>query len=206
VREVITLANPQEKAMVTKGFQETWAGNKGPCPTIHSIFKVFNKMLQTRWSKYRDTLQLDSSVEEYYHGTKLRCSITTANTLCNDEECGVCGIANIGFDRRCIRKNINFQRFGHGFYLAPNSSKCHDYTQGHGGFRAMLLFDVCPGKKYRLQRDDETLTAPPEGYNSVHGKAGIRLNYDELVLYNPDGAIPKFIIIYSKDGNEKIAK
>ena len=133
------------------------------------------------------------------------CDILNTNTLCQDVECGVCGIANIGFDRRCIRKNINFQRFGHGFYLAPNSSKCHDHTQGHGGYRAMLLFEVCPGKKYQLRNDDETLTAPPEGYNSVHGTGG-NLNYDELVLYNPDGAILKHIIVYSKDGDCKIAK
>ena len=50
-----------------------------------------------------------------------------------------------------IQTNITFQRFGHGFYLAPNSSKCHDYTQGANGCRAMLLCDVCPGRQYQFR-------------------------------------------------------
>ena len=53
---------------------------------------------------------------------------------CHDQDCGICGISAIGFDRRCVRKNINFQQFGYGFYLAPNSLKCHDYTQGYGKY------------------------------------------------------------------------
>ncbi len=70
----------------------------------------------------------------------------------------------------------------------------------------MLLFGVCPGNKFQIQRDDQKLTAPPQGFNSVHGKAGISLNYDEIVLYNPDGALPKYIIVYQRDGEEKIAR
>ena len=73
----------------------------------------------------------DRTVEEYYHGTNLTCDITTTQALCHDQDCGICGISAVGFDHHCVRKNINFQRFGCGFYLAPNSSKCHDYTQGY---------------------------------------------------------------------------
>lgn len=198
------MASAPEVALVTKKFKESWSHKKGECPTVDRVFLVSNTKLKNRWNIYKDTLSYCDR-EEYFHGTQLVCNIIGTNTLCSDVDCGVCGIANIGFDRRCIRKNIDFQRFGHGFYLAPNSSKCHDYTHGRCGYRAMLLFDVCPGNKYQLQTDDEKLTAPPEGYNSVHGKHGISLNYDELVLYNPDGALPKYIIVYSKDGDHKIA-
>ena len=66
-------------------------------------------------------------------------------------------------DRRCIQKNISFQRFGHGFYVAPNSSKCHDYMQGAYGYRAMFLYDVCPGRQYFKKQDDEKLQWPPWG-------------------------------------------
>ena len=205
VEITISAASHQEFTMVTKKFREKWV--KGNCPEVDYVFTVSNTKLRKRWDTYKGTLDHSQShSEEYFHGTKLKCDIINSSRLCNDEECGICGIANIGFDRRCIRKNINFQRFGHGLYLAPNSSKCHDYTQGKGGYRAMLLFDVCPGNKYQLQRDNETLTAPPQGYDSVHGKHGISLNYDELVLYNPDGALPKYIIVYTKDGEDKIAK
>ena len=55
-------------------------------------------------------------------------------------------------DTKMIQTNITFQRFGHGFYLAPNSSKCHDYTQGACGYRAMLVCDVCPGNLRQIVR------------------------------------------------------
>ena len=59
-----------------------------------------------------------------------------------------------------------FQRFGHaGFYLAPHSSKCHDYTQGSHTHRAMLLCDVLPGKKHVVTTDQTHLNAPPQGYD-----------------------------------------
>lgn len=201
----ITMVTAEEHAFISGKFTAQWSSGKGKCPQVDFIFSVSNSKLKQRWKTYQGTLS-SNTTEEYFHGTKLECNIATTHSLCTNQDCGVCGIVNIGFDRRCIRRNIQFQRFGHGFYLAPNSSKCHDYTQGKGGFRAMLLFQVCPGKKYQLQRDNETLTAPPQGYNSVHGKQGISLNYDELVIYNPDGALPQYIIVYQKDGDRKIAK
>lgn len=130
------------------------------------------------------------------------CSIK--KTSCNHKECGICGIIRDGFDGRCIQRNISFQRFGPGFYLAPHSSKCHDYTQGFNGYRAMILFDVLPGQKHIIKRTDEKLTLP-KNCHSVYGQTGWSLNYPELVLYNPDGAFPKCVIMYQKDGNNKIA-
>ena len=191
---LVELTSDTGQAVATT-FKNTWVRRKGSCPPISFIFSVVNKSLRQTWHKYKDTLSVQD-VLEYFHGTRLECDITVQQKLCSNSNCGVCGIANIGFDRRCIRRNIDFQRFGHGFYVAPNSSKCHDYTQGNYGFRAMILFDVCPGSKYELQTADETLTQPPSGYDSVHGKAGLSLNCDELVLYNPDGAFPKYIIVY----------
>ena len=149
----------------------------------------------------------DQTVEEHYHGTKLTCDLTQSSSSapCNDEECGICGISTSGLDRRCIRKNINFQRFGHGFYLAPNSSKCHDYTQGANGYRAMLLCNVCPGKKYPLKTNNVDLKGPPPGYDCVYGQVGGRLNYPEIVVYNPDAVVARYIIVYQKDGVAKRA-
>ena len=69
----------------------------------------------------------------------------------------------------------------------------------------MLLCDVCPGNKYTLQRDNQQLTSPPQGYDSVHGQTGGSLNYEEIVLYQPDAILPKYIIVYQKDGIRKIA-
>ena len=167
------------------------------------MFVVSNSALEARWRAYKQNLQ-DQRVEEYYHGTKLICDLS--NMPCANTKCGICGISNMGLDRRCIRNNINFQRFGHGFYLAPNSSKCHDYTQGAHGYRAMLLCAVCPGRKYILQVDNVDLKGPPPGYDCVFGKEGSRLNYAEIIVYNPDAVAPRYIIVYQKDGVHKIAQ
>ena len=199
----IRVANRQELTNVTQKFTNAWNVKKGTCPQVDYVLIVSNSALERRWSAYKQKLQ-DQTVEEYYHGTKLKCNLF--QPPCNDQKCGICGISSTGLDRRCIRQNINFQRFGHGFYLAPNSSKCHDYTQGAHGYRAMLLCDVCPGRKYYLQTDNVQLAGPPLGYDSVFGQVGGSLNYAEIVVYNPDAVVPRYIIVYRKDGEHKIAK
>ena len=199
---MVRSASQQEFTQVSHKFTKAWDTNKGACPKVGFVFVISNSSLEKRWSAYRQTLQVQT-IEEYYHGTKLTCNLSKAP--CNDQECGICGISNIGLDRRCIRKNINFQRFGHGFYLAPNSSKCHDYTQGAHGYRAMLLCDVCPGRKYSIQTDSVQLKGPPSGYDSVYGQVGNRLNYAEIVVYNPDAVCPRYIVAYQRDGERKIA-
>ena len=35
------------------------------------------------------------------------------------------------------------------------------------------------------------------GYDSVEGEPGVDLNYDEVVVYNNDQAVPSYLIIYS---------
>ncbi len=35
------------------------------------------------------------------------------------------------------------------------------------------------------------------GYDSVEGEPGEDLNYDEVVVYNNDQAVPSYLIIYS---------
>ena len=117
----------------------------------------------------------------------------------------MCRIAKSGFDEQKIRTNITkFQRFGRGFYLAPNSSKSHEYTQGAFDYRALLLCDVCPGRKYVLQRTDQTLNGPPSGYHSIYGQPGQSLNFEEIVLPRADAILPRYIIVYKKNRTDKL--
>ena len=199
------MANPSELQAIRAKFTKDWV--KGQCPGVPNVFIITNTPLQKRYDAYRMKLT-DQTSEEHYHGTKLQCNIMKDQCACSDSDCGICGISTMGLDRRCIRKNISFQRFGHGFYLAPNSSKCHDYTQGAHGFRALLLCEVAPGNKYYLQKNDASLKGPPQGFDSVYGKAGSTsvLNYDEIVIYNPDCILPRYIIVYQRDATHKIAK
>ena len=163
-----------------------------------------------RWMNYKATLASKGSpitVEQYYHGTIIKCNPVVTKKVCSHSDCGVCGISHKGFNKKLIGKNIpKFKRFGDGFYLAPHSSKCHDYTQGTHRHRAMLLCDVLPGKKYTFTKNQIHLTAPPDGFDSVYGKPGHNLNYPEVVLFDEASILPSYIIMYKRDGIEKIAK
>ena len=185
-------------AEISRKFLDSWI--KGGHPTICAIFSISNDYLQRRWDEYKRTLGHlghPQRTEEHYHGTVLACAITSTQVLCRYRNCGICGIACAGMDPNCIRKNIDFQRFGSGFYLAPNSSKCNDYTEKNSsGYKAMLLCDILPGRKYNLETNHQNLTGPPSGYDSVNGIVGCKLNYPEIVIYNPNAIMPKYIIVY----------
>ncbi|KAL5516928.1 hypothetical protein EMCRGX_G002379 [Ephydatia muelleri] len=190
-------------------FQNDWAKWKGPCPSVDHIFEVYCKNLEKSWKAYKDALATSGHptiVEQHYHGTTIKCNLIRSKSFCSDKDCGVCGISQQGFMKRFVRKNIRFQRFGQGFYLAPHSSKCHDYTQGTYTHRAMLLCDVLPGKKHIVQTDQTHLVAPPPGYDSVYGQPGGSLNYPEIVMYDEASILPRYVIVYQKEGIAKIAK
>jgi hypothetical protein len=193
----IRLADSQEFDQVSSKFTRDWDKKKGACPNVNCVFVVENSTLRDKWNLYKQRLS-DQTVEKYYHGTSVTCNITSSGRLCPYQSCGICGISSDGLKRKFIR-NISFQRFGEGFYLAPNSSKCHDYTKGAHGYQAMLLCDVCPGRKYVLQSNSEQMKGPPRGYDSIYGIGG-QLNYPEIVIHNPDAVMPRYIIVYKKDG------
>ena len=187
----------EEFKRISQKFTTSWDGRKGPCPSIAFIFAVKNDTWETEWTAYGRTVQ-EAGVEPYFHGTMLACDITQSRQLCNKGECGICGIASDGLNFNCISKE-SFQRFGKGFYLAPNSSKCHDYTRTTNGYvyKAMLLCDVHPGRKYHLQNNRQHLRGPPQGFDSVYGQVGEQLNYPEIVVYNAAAVMPRYIIVYN---------
>lgn len=63
----------------------------------------------------------------------------------------------------------------------------------------MLLCDVCPGRKYVLQSNSQQMQGPPPGFDSIYGVGG-QLNYPEIVIHNPAAVMPRYIIMYKKDG------
>jgi hypothetical protein len=186
----------REYAEVTGKFREMWTKGSPPRVSTISVFAISNSYLEQKWDGYRQTLRIQT-IEEYYHGTELACDIVSSNALCSTGNCGICGISCTGMDPNCIRAHIDFQRFGHGFYLAPNTSKCHDYTQENAHHhRAMLQCDVLPGQKYNRTHNDQRRTGPPPGFDSVYGQAGSDLNYPEIVVYKPEAVKPRYIVVY----------
>lgn len=188
-------------------FQKMWASGKGKCPAVEYVFTITNTILQQQFDSYKGRVNV-VTVEQHFHGTSLVCDLARNGNLCMDRTCGICSISRFGFNSNLIGTNVSFQRFGHGFYLAPNSSKCHDYTQGchTSGLRALLLCEVCPGKKHRTHKDSTRLRAPPVGCNCVYGDAGQDLNYPEIVLYNCESILPKYIMLYKLNGTHKLVQ
>ena len=182
-------------------------------PQPEAIFAIQNTKLVDAFHDYGDELRKQSSEESansdlFFHGTALKCDLKNTNEYCSDRDCGICGIAKDGFDASRIGENIpRFKRFGHGIYLAPNSSKCHDYTQGipEYGLRAQLLCLVACGAPYELLHDNTTLQQPPSQYHSVYGRSGGSLNYDEIVVYDAGAVLPQYVVLYKHNGVHKIA-
>ena len=203
-------SNSADYTTISARFLNDWAPSKGPCPSVDYIFEVSCKNHKQKWKAYKDALATSGHptiVEQHYHGTTIKCDLIRSKSFCSIDGCGICGISRNGFLKKCIGKNIpKFQRFGQGFYLAPNSSKSHDYTQGTHTHRAMLLCDVLPGKKYVVQTDQTQLCSPPQDFDSVYGQPGGSLNYPEIVIYDEVSILPHYIILYQKDGVAKIAK
>ena len=82
-------------------------------------------------------------------------------------------------------------------------------------WKAVLLNKVVVGRGYSLKVNDTTLTGPPAGYDSVSaipqslfwwdhiliesqiiGEVGVKLNYDEVVVYDNDAIRPSYLVMY----------
>ena len=194
-------SSSEEFREIDRRFKKDWAKQKGACPAIKFVARVVNPTLRREFDEYAGSLpRRHRRLEQYYHGTKLRCSVMDFFEFCADGRCGVCGIARSNFRNERVNSR-SWQRFGNGFYLAPNSSKSHDYTSSVNKYRGMFVCDVAPGKKHTLRYNSSQLRRPPKGYHSVYGKAKILghwgdLNYEEIVVFTPQAVCPKLLILY----------
>ena len=200
---------------IAEHFKKEWVkftSSLKEAPKPQAIFAIQNKETERKYSRYGSGIRKagrGSNSDLFYHGTKLLCDLVTSKRCCSDSECGVCGISQQGFDMDRVATNIpRFQRFGKGIYLAPNSSKCHDYTQGNQdyGVRAQLLCLVAQGARCELMYNNTSLKVAPDGADSVYGKKGGSLNYDEIVVFDSDAVWPQYIVVYELNGVDKIAK
>ena len=50
------------------------------------------------------------------------------------------------------------------------------------------------------------MDGPPkgQGYGCIYGQAGEDLNFEEIVLQNSEAILPRYIIVYRKDGIHKL--
>jgi hypothetical protein len=190
------------KALVTKTFQASWKKDDFLYKKTLNIWTIHNPVLKARFDARCQYLerQFENSHEELmFHG----CSSQCAGVGCMSKQCAMCSIARDGFLLRRVRNDV-WQRFGHGLYFAFDSSKSHEYPLGSlnpkGGVRQMLLCKVITGKRFLTTKNIPDLQRAPEGFDAVHGQAGVDLNYDELVVYDEASVLPWCIVSYAYTG------
>lgn len=62
--------------------------------------------------------------------------------------------------------------------------------------KSLLLCRVAAGRPFQTKKNMDTLTAPPPGFHSVHGVAGVDLNFEEVVTYREESILPEAIVTY----------
>ena len=136
-----------------------------------------------------------------YHGTSVCKAITTREgKFCNSTQCGICGISQNGMNLEYAGRSFpEYQRFGKGVYLAPNSSKADDYTEKNGnGYRAMLYCDVLLGRQRIIKDgDSEDIKCPSPRFDSIVVKPG-KHRVPEIVVFDERAVLPRYIIVYRK--------
>ena len=171
-----------------------------------------------RLAKHPGRTTVGSLEESLTHGQNRRCcgrffrcgSDVVGNELFvfhGSAQTNYASLASEGFIKRYWRTATGaWQRFGAGFYFAPDVSKSHEYPLAEmqalpPGLhtRTMLLCKVARGRIYMTQADIPDMTGDrlkSLGYNSLHGYAGTRLNYDEFVVYEEEAILPYALVTY----------
>uniref|UniRef100_K1PUC2 Poly [ADP-ribose] polymerase 4 n=1 Tax=Magallana gigas TaxID=29159 RepID=K1PUC2_MAGGI len=97
---------------------------------------------------------------------------------------------------------------GHGIYFASSASTSIKYSKPSKtrNTRMMLVSQVALGTTLDVYKHQRDLTAPPSGYNSVHGVAateGVESEFqdDEFVVYNTDQQMMSYLVEFTI-GNE----
>lgn len=194
----------KEFLKVRKKFKKKWSSNKGPCPLIVKVLAIVNPALEDSLKEYKKSLSSwHSKTKKYFHGTGFKCRLDLYQTPCKRGDCGICGVSREGFQHVHVRER--WQRYGRGFYFAPNSSKSNDYCSkpDDAKLMAMLLCQVAPGKEHTSRKNMSDLKKPPKGCDSVHGKSKSLLfksvlNYDEIVVFNGDAVCPRYVLLYKR--------
>eukprot|EP00731_Ephydatia_muelleri_P002188 Em0001g2188a len=112
-RFVILEAASPEYVTICEKFRKDWG--KGHCPNIDYILKVCCDQSKKRWMNYKATLASKGSpttVEQYYHGTIIKCNPVVTKKVCSHSDCGVCGISHKGFNKKLIGKIFQSSRGG----------------------------------------------------------------------------------------------
>ena len=164
-----------------------------PChnwfPTITKIEKVTNLELEKKFEAAKSRAFGDY-IDTKFHGT--------SNEALED-------IITNGFrmpepDHLPLKKR---NMYGQGIYFATDSSKSarNIYTKDS---QKLLLCQVILGKSMTVEKADNTLNKKKLLHtkcDSVYAPRGTDVTNDEFVIFNPDQALPQYIIHFSSTNN-----
>ena len=164
-----------------------------PChkwfPTITKIEKVTNLELERKFEAAKSRASGDY-IDTKFHGT-------------SDD--GVKGIVRKGFKMPEANPRPPKKRgmYGQGIYFATDSSKSARsiYTKGS---QKLLLCQVILGNSMTVDKADNTLNKKKLQSNkcdSVYAPRGTEVMNDEFVIFDPDQALPQYIIHFSSTNN-----
>jgi hypothetical protein len=208
---VLTRSHPDFKS-VRDQFRIKW--EKEGDPRVERIFKIMVPQTQyDAYCAYKLSAGPEHNLKRRFHGTgsSQYCNffVTLGSGPCARSDCNVCSICQHGFSLEKVgqtARSTQFRlRYGEGLYFSSISGKSNDYASGSEKvergrrYRAMLLCNVVVGRAFETFEGILDGALPPPGYDSVVGKVGPNLNYDEVVVYRSEAAIPAFLITYSME-------
>jgi poly [ADP-ribose] polymerase len=96
--------------------------------------------------------------------------------------------------------------FGHGIYFANTSTKSANYcsVRSRAAPRFLFLADVAIGRVFVAPAARNDLRAPPDGYDSVLGKAGHTaawlgtLQHDEHIVYSSAQQTLRYLVTFDR--------
>ena len=163
-----------------------------PChswfPAITKIEKVTNLVLEKKFEEAKSR-SFGSYIDTKFHGT-------------SDE--GVKGITENGF-KLPDENPADGKRgmFGQGIYFATDSSKSAQiiYTKGSS---KLLLCQVILGNSMVVHKANNQLNKKKlqeKKFDSIYAPRGCAVKNDEFVIFDPDQALPEYVIHFSASNN-----
>ncbi|CAM9090420.1 unnamed protein product, partial [Ectocarpus sp. 4 AP-2014] len=154
--------------------------------------------------KHLSYVRSHGNVVQRFHGTSCRsaCNFILDSKKaapCGLQDCNICNICLQGFK---IGKSST--RYGRGVYFSKEATKASSYAGGsekkENGkkLRCIFVADVATGRDFVTKKTGfDGARYPPVGHDSVQGKVGNGLDFEELVVYHEEAAIPTHLIVYT---------
>jgi len=196
---------------VADQFKQSWRHTRAVCPPVRLVYKIVSPASTlVKYNAYRAAVaargkfaslgRSKGNENRRWHGTRRACYLGDKGRtqLCSSPQCSLCSIIRNSFNISLCKKSTGWARFGQGIYTSSTSSKSDGYSSNgcQSSLKGVLLNKVIVGKGCKLLKDNPSLTAPPQGYDSVLGEKGQALNHDELVVYVNDSIRPAYLVMY----------